>query len=980
MKFPKFWLVTILLLPGSVRAGSGIDYPSLFDQGTAFLRARAYHLALDRFFLAGELSHDDAQRAEALRWTGESHLRDKQYDSAYHDFLTSLRLDPLSGDASQTEFKSAIALVYGQKYSDSLTHLNHLAQKTTDIQTLSDIYFWQAECYYQMGQYADALKLYQSILDKNPNYKHALLVSYLMNWCSFQQKDFQTAYQGFKKLSLNETDKNLAKLSAFQSAECQFWMGHYTEAQKAYEQFTQTYAGDDMEAAVYYGWGWSLAKQEQHLSASKIFKKIVTDFPKNQLAPWAALREGAEDFAANDNKEAREDYELGLTLANRKTPVDFLNYGLGWLDYSDQNYDEAVTQFEKVKIFDPQSTLYWNAVYLEAGCRYLQGKYDDAKKIYAEINDPAPAELIQDATYWDGWCDYALGHYDSALKSFLFVAKNSQAEIQTRGYWGAAESEYQLTQYAKAEEDYQQALKNNPADDLAGDCYSGLGWSQFQQEKYSDSIDAFEMAVKKAPGTPTEAEALLRIADSYYNLHNYKKAAEIYQKAIAENTGKPLLDALEQSGWCSYRQDQFTDAVSLWGDLLKKDGVEDRKSRLLYWSAWAYFRARDFKNAQQLFHQVETSYPQDSLAPEAHLREGDCFFNLQDFKDSKDAYQSFIDTYPNHALLPDALYGLQWSADKLGLKDEASQAAKNFLQKFPDSAFAPSIQYRLADTFFQNKKYNDAIDAYQTLLTKYPNSLEAPKAQFWMATSLSKSDKKPEAITAFNELLSKYPNDPLALEGQFSLGSLYYDSGDFKDALVNYTHLFETDPANHLASHALFNSAICENELGERDKALDYYAKLQNDYPNDPLVADASIQSGIIYEKLNQPNKALKAYETTIKSKNEALAAEASFYHAGIHQEAGDYDKAIEEFNSLIVTYPAQDQWVVTAYAKVGECYEAQKKYQQAYDAYKRILKYTQVPMYRNATNKRLKALEPFLHHHKKTSSNAVPTLTETTP
>jgi len=168
--------------------------------------------------------------------------------------------------------------------------------------------------------------------------------------------------------------------------------------------------------------------------------------------------------------------------------------------------------------------------------------------------------------------------------------------------------------------------------------------------------------------------------------------------------------------------------------------------------------------------------------------------------------------------------------------------------------------------------------------------------------------------------------------------------------------------------------------LGERDKALDYYAKLQNDYPNDPLVADASIQSGIIYEKLNQPNKALKAYETTIKSKNEALAAEASFYHAGIHQEAGDYDKAIEEFNSLIVTYPAQDQWVVTAYAKVGECYEAQKKYQQAYDAYKRILKYTQVPMYRNATNKRLKALEPFLHHHKKTSSNAVPTLTETTP
>jgi tetratricopeptide (TPR) repeat protein len=228
--------------------------------------------------------------------------------------------------------------------------------------------------------------------------------------------------------------------------------------------------------------------------------------------------------------------------------------------------------------------------------------------------------------------------------------------------------------------------------------------------------------------------------------------------------------------------------------------------------------------------------------------------------------------------------------------------------------------------------------------------------------------------------LAKYPSDPLAPEGQFSLGSLYYDTGDLKNALTNYTHLFETDPTNHLASHALFNSAICEKELGDMDKALEYFQKLTNDYPNDPLVADASIQSGIIYEKIKQPDKALKAYEATIQTKNEALAAEASFYHADIHKQAGDYAKAIDEFNAIIVNYPDQDQWVVTAYAKVAECYEAQKKYQQAYDAYKRILKYTKVPMYRNATNKRLKALEPFLHHHKNTSSDAVPTPTETTP
>ena len=104
MKFYNVLLAAILLVPRGVRADTGIVPPTLFEQGTAFLRAKAYHLALDRFFLAGEMSRDDAERAEALRWTGEAHLRDKQYDSAYHDFLTSLRLDPLSGNAAGTEF------------------------------------------------------------------------------------------------------------------------------------------------------------------------------------------------------------------------------------------------------------------------------------------------------------------------------------------------------------------------------------------------------------------------------------------------------------------------------------------------------------------------------------------------------------------------------------------------------------------------------------------------------------------------------------------------------------------------------------------------------------------------------------------------------------------------------------------------------------------------------------------------------------
>ena len=966
LKFYKFLFAILFLFPGWARADSGIGFPSLFEQGAALLKAKAYHLALDRFFLAGKLSRDDAERAEALRWTGEAHLRNRQFDSACHDFLTALRLDPLSSESSATEFKTAIALIYGKKYDASLEHLSHLEKESADLQSLSDVYFWEAECHYQLGQYPDALKLYQNILSQNPNYSHAPLVNYLVDWCYFQQKDFDKAYAGFNDLASTAKDEKLVKLSVFQAAECQFWLGNYQDAQDAYDQFIKTYEGDAMEADAYYGWGWCLAKRGKHLEAAKTFKKIVANFPKNPLAPWATVRQGAEDFAGGDNDAARADYEKGLTLCGGKTPADYLLYGIAWLDYSEQNFDDAVEGFNKVEKFDPQSSLYWNAIYLQAGCRYLQGKYDEAKKIYDGISDPAPQELTQDATYWDGWCDYAIGQYDSALKEFLFIAQNTQAEIQTRGYWGAAETSYQMGQYAKAAGYYGEAVKNNPTGDLAGNCYSGLGWAQFQQEKYTEALQAFKTALEKNPGSPLESETLLRIADSYYNLHDYPEAAENYQKAVAKNAGSPNIDAEEQLGWCSYHLEEFDKAVSIWGGLLEKDKVEGHKSKLLYWSAWAYFREKDYNHAQQLFQQIETDYPSDPLAPESHLREGDCFFNLKQFKDAKDIYQSFIDTYPAHALMPDALYGLQWSAEKLGLRDEASQAAKNFLKSFPGSAFAPSIQYRLGDTFFQNKKYSDAIEAFHTLLLKYPDCVEAPKALFWMATALVKSDKKNDAMDSFNDLLKKYPDDPLALEGQFSLASLYFDAGDFKNALDNYKHIFKNNPTHHLASRSLYNSAVCEKETGNPGQALDYFEKLANDYTSDPLAAEASLQAGILLEKKNELDKALKAYEVTVKSNDRALSAEASFYHADIYKQKKDYENSIDEFNALIANYPDQDQWVVTAYAKVAECYEEQKKYSKAADTYKRILKYTKVQAFRTATLKRLKALQPFLHPRKK--------------
>jgi tetratricopeptide (TPR) repeat protein len=197
-------------------------------------------------------------------------------------------------------------------------------------------------------------------------------------------------------------------------------------------------------------------------------------------------------------------------------------------------------------------------------------------------------------------------------------------------------------------------------------------------------------------------------------------------------------------------------------------------------------------------------------------------------------------------------------------------------------------------------------------------------------------------------------------------------------ALDVYTHIFTNYPDHRLATHALFNSAVCEKQLKHPDKALEYFQKLLNDYGTDPLAQEAGLQAGLLLEKTGKTEEALKAYEITMKSPEQDLAVEASYYHADLLKQEKKYDDARKEFDHLIVTYPSQDQWVVTAYAKIAETYEEQQEYTKAVEEYKKILKYTKVKAYRTATNKRIKALQPFLK--KKSKSSTDPTKALPTP
>ncbi len=459
-----------------------------------------------------------------------------------------------------------------------------------------DLYFWQAECHFQLEEYAEAGKgsTKRSLSDEAGLPCYGDMVRYPCKPGAISKKGIIRRPSRVSRGSWKSRRmKRLKKLTLFQLAETQFRMEarRYAEAKGNYQSFLKQYPKDFLEVPALYGLGWTFEKLKSSEEAVKTFGLIVSDFPSHLLAPWAAVRQGAEAYQSGDQDQSRQAYTKGLELAGGKAPADLLEYGLGWLDYSNQKYDAAARHFLNVVNFLPSSDLFGDAQYLLAGCEHLEGKYDDAKAIYGRLAGQSPSELAQAAAYWRGWCDYALGNYALALDEFKKVDEQSEGDLKSRAEWASAESAYGMKNYADAAGFYQKALDSGPSDKLSLNCYSGLGWSFFQQEKYEAAAKAFQSAVRLDSSGPLGREAQLRTGDCYYNLHHYPQAESAYRPLVDGHAGPPYeLDAQEQMGWCGYRQEKFNDAIATWSSLVQKDGADDRKSRILYWTAWAYFR------------------------------------------------------------------------------------------------------------------------------------------------------------------------------------------------------------------------------------------------------------------------------------------------------------------------------------------------------------------------------------------------------
>ncbi|MFH1189829.1 MAG: tetratricopeptide repeat protein, partial [Candidatus Omnitrophota bacterium] len=146
----------------------------------------------------------------------------------------------------------------------------------------------------------------------------------------------------------------------------------------------------------------------------------------------------------------------------------------------------------------------------------------------------------------------------------------------------------------------------------------------------------------------------------------------------------------------------------------------------VYWSAEAYFRGKDFKQALVQYQKLTDDFPNSKYAAPAYYSKGWCYYNLKEYEAAIDSFEAFAKKFPNDSLVADAKYKAAESVFMSGKLDEAKKRLNDFLKEF-------TISKKLPEAYFLSGEIDYALRDYAASAKDYAKALEITPGAAWRA-------------------------------------------------------------------------------------------------------------------------------------------------------------------------------------------------------------------------------------------------------
>jgi len=859
-------------------------------------------------FQIGESYFDQGKYNEAV--SGYQRLVDKMRINELTDLeIQRIQRDKLAGltDETALDLAAKAALKIGACYANSgrfneasVSYKRIATLFRYDLRLIFEAYNRLATMYLDQDRFDDAIQTYRDAIDDVQDKVIKAQMQVQICQLYYDKGFFEQAIQEYQiyinsysdvafraKFDLDMAFFMLARAhndlgeKMFKNDQREIGLEHINQSIAIFDRIFEDFPGTNLTERIYFR--KALAQQTIGTDAS-ILAAVQTFDKLLELYPETVYREFIIVMKARAYKQLK-DYETALTFFNKAIEEypehqqkDQIWFEMGVVKTDQGDKIAAVDYLLNVSKKDKR--LFTTARLLSANTMYEANRYSDVIDIVSfAVEDPSAVEneyRLSQFYLIRGNAYKLMDNFDSALADYTRAYDLDQPESRQIASVQRAGVYIDQGQFARAEYDLRELMK-------------------------SDDESIRRMAQMRL------AIISVRMGNSDQAINTY---LDLYNQT--EDTLEKLgfLRNLIQLTSTSENWDALNKYAKMMIESPEAEGKQPEGSSFYFKEEAYYFTSQGYESRA------------NQLEKEGNLAEAQKYYI-----EAVNNYLDGFDAFPNSYFSSDMLLkvGVLYLTKLLNLPDALDLAAVHFedyIKKFPNTPNTEMAHYYLGFCFHNGRRFTESIGTFRSFAQKYPNSEFTPEAIFYYSEGEYNLGELQNAIDGFNLLLKRYPKHEKDAEALYTKAWAYLDLEQEDQAISTFKQLVEEYPNSEFASTSLFSIADYYYNIQEYQLALENYELVMEKYSHTEVA-----------EKVPETLKDLKetiAYIEYEKGWN-------LFSQAQDTKDLNLYRQAAEIFKVIVANYPDTEA-EIGAYSNLGVCFEALDRWQDAIDAYDKVI------------------------------------------
>jgi TolA-binding protein len=757
------------------------------------------------------------------------------------------------------------------------------------------------------AEIAKSIKLYESLLRKDPNYASRDLVLYQLARAYELQGDIDTMMLTLSALITQHPESPHWQEAQFRRAEHFFVMQQFERAESAYKAILEQRKETPYYDRALFKHGWSLFKQrkiEQGLDSftrlldRNLQEKKQIDVSTLSPADQKLLKEtirvisltfselgGAKRISRYFDSKGHRNYEymiyqgLGDLYLKQERIQDAADAYMAFVNTSP---DHPQSPRLSVKVVD---------IYIENG--FPKRAIESKKAFVQHYAVGSDAWSKQDSSN-QAWLNQQLRNYLKELAEYHHAL--AQEYKKSKDKKTAAQH---ATQGAEAARWYRLYLDTFSDDPTAGSISFLLGELLYDLKKYPEAVTAYEDSAYRLPIHDKQAEAgyaaLLAYAAQSKQLA--EKQREAWRRQGVESALK-FCDIFPKDPRRASVMTEAADQLLQLKEVGRARGAAlqvanqnppaEKKLRLTAWTiaAHAAFEQKDYSAAETAYLQALKLLPQKSKEREpleerlaaSIYQQGAALRSAGNHKGAAQAFMRIGKQAPKSNIIATAEYDAAASLIAAGDWATSVKILESYKAKYPKSELIPEVNSKLAVAYMETKQPLKAAAELATISTQ-ASSPELRREAGWRSAELyDKAGKPKQAIAAYKRYIKASPTPvDQAMEAGQRLVELYHKSGaqSKRDWWLN--ELIKID-------------ARAGKQRNDRTRYLAAHASLRLAQANMKSFQGIKLKAPLeknLKRKKQQMQTAIKAYKKAIKYGVAEVTTSATYQIGEMYRQFG---------------------------------------------------------------------------------------------